>query len=625
MALKIIATAVILALLYFGRDVLIPLTLAVILSLLLAPFARRLRQIGIPHTASVLLAVMALAIAVLLLAAVIASQVVRIAASLPEYEATIREKVTTVSDLTQSQLNAVHEQLDSVVTRFARPDLRQPQRKLTGQPLASDPHAVVPVEVRPAPPTAFDLVQRIFKSVWVPLETTTIVLIVLVFVLLEHEALRDRLIRLAGSTDLRATTNAINDAGERLSRYFVSQFAVNFAVGSAIGIGLLLIGLPHVVLWAALAAVLRFVPYVGVWLSAALAAALAAAVDPGWSLMVMTIGLFAGVELIAGQLVEPQLFGHSTGLSPLSVVIAAIFWSWIWGPIGLIVSTPLTLCLVVAGRHVKALAVFDILLGDTPALTMPQRFYQRALSGDSAEIISGARQYLRRRSFATYCDSIFLPALLLARLDFEAGTIREDQQIRIRSTVMEVIEALGSETRKPPARKRRESVLELPNLGQQLRHARERATGPWQGPLSVPAGSVIICIGLGATADDLMTEILVRVLRDQAIDARHLSIDDLTSGPTPGASQESVSMVWVVSADPIAYETRGDLVRNEVTRRFPAARALELFLPRRIGEEAEVDPANARAESNVTSFAEAAQICLDWQGRGTKTDASTGI
>ena len=203
------------------------------------------------------------------------------------------------------------------------------------------PPMPIPVEVHQPPLSPLQVVERVLGSMWVPLETAGIVLVVLIFVLLERESVRDRFIRMAGPSDLRATTLVLNDAGERLSRFFVSQFSVNLGVGAALWLGLALIGLPHATLWAALAAVLRFVPYVGVWIAALIAAALAAAVDPGWTLVMLTLGLFVLVELIAGQLVEPQLYGHSTGLSPLSVVVAAIFWSWIWGPVGLVVSTPL--------------------------------------------------------------------------------------------------------------------------------------------------------------------------------------------------------------------------------------------------------------------------------------------
>ncbi len=245
----------------------------------------------------------------------------------------------------------------------------------------------MPLQAPAYPDNPLQVIEKVLASVWVPLETTGIMLVVLVFVLLEHEAMRDRFIRIAGGTDVRATTLALNDASERLSRFFVSQFTVNLGVGIALWVGLAIIGLPHAMLWASLAAALRFVPYIGVWIAAFFSVLLGAAVDPGWTLAVATLSLFIVVELIASQLVEPELYGHTTGMSPLSVVVAAIFWSWLWGPVGLIVSTPLTLCLVVAGRHIKALSLLDILLGDAQALTMPQRFYQRALSADSEEII----------------------------------------------------------------------------------------------------------------------------------------------------------------------------------------------------------------------------------------------
>jgi hypothetical protein len=246
----------------------------------------------------------------------------------------------------------------------------------------------------------------------------------------------------------------------------VSQFAVNLGVGGAVAVGLTVLGLPHALLWAALSTVLRFVPYVGIWIAALFAAVLAAAVDPGWSLAFGTLGLFVIVELIAGQLIEPQLYGHTTGLSPLSVVIAAIFWSSLWGPIGLIVSTPFTLCLVVAGRHIKALSLLDILLGDNQALTMPQRFYQRALSADSDEIIASARTFLKRNSFATYCDVVLMPALYLARLDLQTGAITEEQQRRVRDAMVAVIATEARCSIRPtPADSCAESVRRSPAGG----------------------------------------------------------------------------------------------------------------------------------------------------------------
>ena len=541
--------AVVLGLLYFGREVLVPITLAVLLSLLIAPLVRKLRRLVRSQVPAVLGAVIVLTLLVGGLAAMIVSQVVAMAESLPQYEDTIRDKLKTVQDLTAGRV--LQGEAGRMMTRLGEEAgaASAPLRAtLQGAPLTAS--GAVPVEVRPRAQTPVEVVSHLFSSIWGPLGRASIVLIVMVFVLLEHESLRDRFIRLLGGSDIRRTTQAFNDAGERLSRFFVSQLAVNVGVGVAVWLGLMLIGLPHGVLWAVLTALLRFVPYVGVFIAAGSAALMAAAVDPGWAMVLELLGLFAAVELVASQVVEPQLYGHSTGLSPLSVVVAAIFWSWIWGPIGLLVSTPLTLCLVVAGRHIKGLNFLDVLLGDTPALSMSERFYQRAMSGDHEEIVAAAHAYLKRKSFARYCDKILMPALQLASADLGKHSITPQQQAMVRSTIARVIEALGTDACRPSMRSRRGSVLDETSIGAHLRHQREKASGPWQGPLAVPPGSVALCIGLGSTRDDLVTELLVRILRTQDIDARHRSLEDLGKGPPPGASPDSVAMLFIVSASP---------------------------------------------------------------------------
>jgi predicted PurR-regulated permease PerM len=605
-ALGIIATASVLALLYFARDVLVPITLAVILSLLIAPLVRVLRRIGLGQTLSVLAAVLVLAFSFAAVAGVIGSQFAHMATSLPRYERTIERKLKTLNDITVGRVNALTGQAQRLTN--THPATEQPAT--LEQSDVAGPAVPIPVELHEPPPNSLQVIERVLGSIWVPIETAGIVLVVLVFVLLEHEALRDRFIRIAGGADIRLTTLAINDAGERLSRYFVSQFAVNLGVGVMIWLGLSVIGLPHPLLWAAIAAVLRFVPYVGVWIAALCSALLAAAVDPGWTLAVTTVGLFVIVELVASQLVEPQLYGHTTGLSPLSVVIAAIFWSWLWGPIGLIVSTPLTLCLLVAGRHIKALSLLDILLGDTQALTMPERFYQRALSADSAEIIVGARVFLKRNTFANYCDLVLMPALHLARIDLETGAITDDQLSKVRSAMVAVIAAIGGESRNLPRRYRQSTVLDDSNAGRQLRRQREQISGRWQGPLTVPAGSVMVCMGLGSMADDLATELLVRILRDQKIDARHMSIEDLAATQPPEAA-DAVSIVYVVSAFPSEERSRGDATADEMRKRFPRACIVAVFLPGMLLQpETGVDGLRS-ADKSASSLGHAVQICLD--------------
>jgi predicted PurR-regulated permease PerM len=611
-ALGVIATATLLALLYFARDILVPITLAFILSLLIAPLVRVLRRLGFGQTLSVVSAVLMLAVSFGAVATVIGSQLIRMASSLPNYERTLERKLETLNDVTVGRFSLFTAQAGRVLNR--RTEAEQAQAQSLTQEDAAAPKTPIPVELHEAPANPLQVIQKVLGSVWVPIETAGIVLVVLVFVLLEQEALRDRFIRIAGGTDIRLTTLVINEAGERLSRFFVSQFAVNFGVGACIWMGLSIIGLPHPLVWAALTTSLRFVPYVGVWIAAFCSALLAAAVDPGWTMAFATLSLFVLVELIAAQLVEPQLYGHTTGLSPLSVIIAAIFWSWLWGPIGLIVSTPLTLCLLVAGRHIKALSLLDILLGDTQALTMPQRFYQRALSADSDEIIASAREFLKRNSFANYCDLVLMPALHLARIDLQSGTISPDQQAKVRGAMVAVIAAIGGENRRPTRRQLRSSVLDKSTAGRQLRQQREQTTGRWQGPIAVPAGSVMVCVGLGSMADDLATELLVRILRDQKIDARHMSIEDLSAVPPPNAA-EAVSIVYVVSAFPSEERKQGDATAVEMRRRFPNACIVAVFLPGMLLQpETEAESTQMQeADKSAASLGHAVQICLDMQ------------
>jgi predicted PurR-regulated permease PerM len=621
-ALGIIATATLLGLLYFARDVLVPITLAVILSLLMAPLVRVLRRIGLGQTLSVLAAVLVFAISFAAVAGVIGSQLVHMAQSLPRYERTIEHKLKTLNDLTVGKFNELTGQTGRFTNRHAaseQPGTPEPTRTLQ-QSGAASPNGPIPVELHEPPPNPLQVIEKVLGSVWVPIETAGIVLVVLVFVLLEHEALRDRFIRIAGGTDIRSTTLAINDAGERLSRFFVSQFTVNLGLGITVWIGLSVIGLPHPLLWAALSGALRFVPYVGVWIAALCATLMAAAVDPGWILALTTFALFVAVELIAGQLVEPQLYGHTTGMSPLSVVVAAIFWSWLWGPIGLIVSTPLTLCLLVAGRHIKALGLLDVLLGDTQALTMPERFYQRALSADSAEIIASARVFLKRNSFANYCDVVLIPALHLIRIDFVAGVISVDQQSKVRNAMVAVIAAIGGESRRLPRRHRRSSVLDNSNPGRELRRQREQIGGRWQGPVVVPAGSVIVCVGLGSMADDLATELLVRILRDQKIDARHMSIEDMLAVPLSDANAaDAVAIVYIVSAFPGEERGRGEATAGEMRRLFPHACIVTVFLPGMLLQPEPAIDSLRGADKAASSLSHAVQICLDLHREPTQT------
>jgi predicted PurR-regulated permease PerM len=605
---RIMTAGITLALLYLGRYVLIPLALAIMLSLLVAPLIRALRRLRIGRTSSVLVAVAALTVSCGGVAATLGTQVLRIAESLPQYQSNVERKLKTLEEVTIGpivRLTGETGRLTGVHRSAEAPPL--PARDVERSAPAAVPGVAV---IQPAglESHSMQLLLKILTTVWQPVQFAGIVLLVLIFVLLEYESLRDRFIRIAGETDFRSATLALNDAGDRLSRYFVSQFLVNLAFGVTIWMSLSMLRLPQALLCGILAAVMRYVPYVGVGLAAAFAAVLALAVAPGWSLTLSTSGVFILLDIVVGQLIEPHLYGHATGLSPLSIVVGAIFWSCLWGPAGLILSTPLTLCLLVAGRHTKGLSVLEVVLGNAQPLTLPQRSFQRAVSGDPREIIADAPAFLKRDSLAAYCDRVMIPALHLARLDAEADEITEEQQLKIRRVIVHVVAALSGNGAKVLRRHHRGAVLEEVTAGRWLRQQREQLSGKWQGPLGVPTGSIVICIALGSPADDLATEMLVRMLRSERIDARHFSSAEIDAGLPPGADPDGVAIAFLVSAFPSPERERADSTSLQLHKLLPQANLIRVFCPG-VAAPSPSGNNNDHPESTVSSLGQAIEIC----------------
>jgi predicted PurR-regulated permease PerM len=618
---RIMTAGIILALLYLGRSVLIPLALAVMLSLLVAPLVRTLRRLQLGRASSVLVAVAALAVSCVGIAATLGTQILHIAERLPQYETNVQRKLKTLDEVTIGPLQRLTNEAGRLV------EMRE-SAEATHQTGGGESSLQVAGRgaVLPGPSESgrhpLQLMGKVLSTVWGPIQFAGIVLLVLIFVLLEHESLRDRLIRAAGATDIRSATLALNDAGDRLSRYFVSQFLVNLAFGAAIWISLSMLRLPQALLCGILAGVMRFVPYVGVGLAAVFVAVLALAVDPGWSLALSTLGVFILLDIVVGQLVEPHLYGHATGLSPLSIVVGAIFWSCLWGPVGLILSTPLTLCLLVAGRHTKGLSVLEVLLGNAQPLTLPQRSYQRALSGDPHEIVAEARKFLKRDSLAAYCDRVMIPALHLARLDAEADAITSDQQVKIRRAIVRVAAALSGDGLKLPQRRHRGAVLEEVTAGRWLRQQREQVTGKWQGPLGVPTQSIVICMALGSPADDLATEMLVRMLRSEKIDARHFSPSELDAGLPPGADPDGVAIAFLVSAFPSPERECAGSINEQLRELLPEANVIKVFCPG-VTAPSESGDSTGNPESAVSSLGQAIEICMAWREARIKRRTSS--
>jgi predicted PurR-regulated permease PerM len=506
-----------LGLLYFGRDVLEPLALASILSLVIAPLIRSMRRVGLGQMPATLLSVLLVGTAVVGVGTILAFQLVAVTGDLPKYRAAIRTKVATVRELTERPFARLEAELSAVAPQA--PSAAVGKRGINT--VTVSPTQPLPVEVRPPRLTTRDQLARLFSMAWGPIGEAGLVLVLLIFISLEHESIRDRMIRLAGQGEVSRTIRTLGDAAQGVSRFFLSQLVVNVTFGTLIGVLMGLAGVPHAALWGALSGMLRFVPYLGVMAAGIVIALFVAAIDPGWQLAVSCICLFIALELFVANFVEPKVYGHSSGLSPLAVIVSAVFWGAMWGPVGLLLSTPLTLCLVVAGRHVAALEPVTILLGDAPSVSGGQRFYQRALMGDTYTILRDAHAYLRRASFARYCDQVLLPGLAMARADNQAGQIDAEQVATIRATMASVAAALTLEGGTPMRSRRRRDVSLLDaNLGAHLRQMREARQGRWQGSLDVPLHSVVLCAGLPAERDAILSELLVRSLREAEVDAR---------------------------------------------------------------------------------------------------------
>jgi predicted PurR-regulated permease PerM len=511
----VVEVACILALLYTGRDILQPIALAVVASLIVAPSIRSFSSLGLGRVPALLASLAMVGAGLACTAAILASQLVAVSAELPQYHAAIHRKTEQVQAALERPFARFEASLNALAPADTQHHLVPPMRG--EQP--------IPVEVRPARLSARDTLAHLLALAWGPIGEASLVLVLLSFILLEQESLQDRLVRLGGHREISRTIGALADATRGVSRFFFCQFVVNCVFGITVGTALWLAGLPHALLWGALSAMLRFVPYVGALAAGAAIALFAAAIDPGWGMSLFCMALFGALEMVVANLIEPKVYGHSTGLSPLAVVASALFWGSLWGPVGLLISTPLTVCLVVAGRYLPALESLTVLLGEAPSVTAAQRFFQRSLSGDTGAIIRDAGAFLQRASFARYCDHILLPGLALAVAELRRGRIDSTQQQQIRCTVAELAEALvpGSLRAPPRLRGRRVSLLDA-NIGAHLRKMRELRLGRWQGSLDVPTGSIVLCAGLATERDDLVSELLVRALREAGADARGLSL-----------------------------------------------------------------------------------------------------
>ncbi len=425
--------------LHFGSKIFLPLAIAMLIAFALSPMASAMRRKGLPNVLAVLIAVTVAFLVVGGLLGVMGAQIGVVIENLPTFQSNIIGKLDALQadDGPPGVLGKFVEMMsrinDEVSSAFG-----------AGPVVATDGAAIgAPVTVAVVEnQSVWKMLQDVIFPIISPVVTVGLIIVVVIFMLLEREELRDRFIRLTGANDLHRTTEMLEDAGSRVATYLLIQILVNVVYAVPIGLGLWFIGVPNPVLWALLTLVMRFVPYIGPIIAAAIPLFLAFAASPDWSLVLWTAALFIVVELITSNIIEPKLYGARTGLSPLAVIIAAIIWTWIWGPMGLILSTPLTVCLVVLGRYLPQFQVFDILFGDEPVLAAHAQLYQRLLTGETVDSVSRAEEALEDDFVAEYYQSVGIPALLLAQTDYDRGVLTQAQEERIARSARRFVASL---------------------------------------------------------------------------------------------------------------------------------------------------------------------------------------
>lgn len=505
--------------LYLGAGILVPLVLAVLLAFALAPLIRWLRRLHLPHIVAVLIAVVMAAAVLATIGYVVATQLIKLASDLPDYQATVTAKTQALQHSLGGGgfIESLTGALDRISGQFAN-------SAATGSAVP------MPVTITNDGAGPLDIVQTVLGSVLGPLATAAIVLVFLIFLLLEREDLRDRFLKLVSRGDLRTSTKVMNEAAARVGRYLLVQFGVNLTYGTIFAIGLSVIGVPNAILWGLLAAMFRYIPFVGTLIAATIPFTLAFAVDPGWSMLISSVALYVALELVITNAIEPRLYGSSTGLSAIAVLIAAMFWATLWGPIGLILSTPITVCLVVLGRYVPQLAFFETLLGSEPVMSPPEKLYQRLVSANVEEATALAEEFIAANDVPLFYEQVAVPALRLAETDLSPDLSDLSHRRKVVESMAAVLDDIEIE--------------------------------PDQELASLPA--TILCIGGRTELDEAAAQLLVRLLHTAQLPAKVLA--------PLAIRQESIGQLTLDDVKVVCLCYLGDNPRSYV--RFVAKRLL---------------------------------------------------
>ena len=604
---------VLVAALYFGREVFVPLVLAILLSFVLAPVVNLLRRVKLGRVPSVIVAVL-LALGVLGgIGAVIGTQVAGLAGNLPQYQTTVQRKFAGLQQGWLGEANRVLQKFNHQVHDVTQKADAAGTTAETG-PADDTPKAQL-VRVEQPEPSPLALAEKVLGPIVSPLTDVGIVLVVVVFLLMQREDLRNRMIRLFGSSDLHRTTVAMDDAAGRLGTYFLAQLGMNAAFGVIVGVGLWFIGVPNPILWGVLSAIMRFIPYIGAIVSGVFPVALAAAVDPGWSMVIATAALFLIAEPVFGQVIEPLLYGHSTGLSPFAVIVSTLFWGFLWGPIGLILATPFTVCLVVLGRHVDSLEFFDVLLGDRPPLTPVENFYQRMLAGDPEEVREVAEGMLKERSLSSYYDEVALKGLQLAANDYARGVVTPVQLENIRASARSLVEDFEDHADAEPSAGKALNPSDTPTLAERAHPKTEAVPGQAPPRDSLPEAwrgeAPVLCLAGRGPLDEASSAMLAQLLRKHGLGAQVTPYQSASREGIRDLDLSGVAMVCISYLDITGNPSHLRYLLERLKRRVPGIPVLVGLWP--VGEKILTDAALGRevgADAYVSSLREAVDACL---------------
>ncbi len=509
---SILVMVVVITVLYIGRDILIPLALAMLITFLLTPVVTRLER-WLGRIVAVLLVVLMLFSLLAGAGWLLTRQVIDLATKLPDYQTNIAAKIHAFRIPTGgvfSRFEKTVEQIKKELPASSTPpdaDLNDAGKKIAkaipnAPEIAASP---VPVRIVESNKGIPQLLQTVGAAVLSPLGTGALVLLLAIFMLLQREDLRGRIIRLIGQGHISETTRAMDDAAHRVARYLAMQSLVNTGYGILVGVGLYFIGVPNAILWGAVAGVLRFIPYVGPWIGAAVPILLSFAISTSWLTPILTISLFVVLELINSNALEPWLYGSSTGVSPIALIIAALFWTWLWGPVGLLLSTPLTVCLAVMGRHVPRLEFLSVLLSEEEALSPAQECYHRLLVPGAHQANDLAETYLDTHSLTALYDNMLLPVVIATETDVERGALEEKERSAVYESLVEMTEDFGG---RPPTPSELAADKTIADEAQAL----------------PPAPTCrVVCVPARAERDQIAGLMLVQLLRQQNFEAENFS------------------------------------------------------------------------------------------------------